>query len=156
MCNKKLIKHNLSFQKYEIDLILAGLKELKYKEHSNCKWEMQPSGNYYYTPNRKVKQIEFIERSIGRQLENIATPTLTDNVNPTPQIVMIEQHVCQGCGFLTTQMIGSEEYPEYDYYCTHKNALPHPIKAIEYKLIRRSNWEYCRTPRWCPFKKKIG
>jgi hypothetical protein len=65
-----LLCFSLSFQKYEIDLISEGLAQLVMKEYSDhCKWEEQPNGGYFYTPNKKVRQIRFIQRSINRQLE---------------------------------------------------------------------------------------
>ena len=62
----------LSFQQYEIDLILLGLDKLIDYEHSHCKWEEQKNGCYSYTPNRRIRQIRFIERSIKRQLVVVA------------------------------------------------------------------------------------
>lgn len=64
-----LVRRSLSFQPYEIDLILKGLAALRDVEHRSCKWEKQEHSNqYYYTPNATVKRIAFIERSITRQL----------------------------------------------------------------------------------------
>lgn len=64
-----LVRRSLSFQPYEIELILKGLAALRDVEHHSCKWEKQGGSNqYYYTPNAAVKRIAFIERSIARQL----------------------------------------------------------------------------------------
>ena len=62
-------KHNLEFQGYEINLIRQSLELLKDKEYrEHCKWELQSFGFYYYTDNKKVKQINFVLNSINRQL----------------------------------------------------------------------------------------
>lgn len=66
----KTKRHTLDFQQYEIDILREALKLAKRKEQSErCKWEWQDGSRmYYYTPNRQVKRIEFILRSIDRQL----------------------------------------------------------------------------------------
>lgn len=61
-------KHLIEFQQYEIEIILQGLAFSL--EKSGRKWERQPSGDFYYTDNKRSKQIKFIEKSIKRQLEN--------------------------------------------------------------------------------------
>lgn len=65
---EKLPTISLSFQQYEIDNILKALQNEINLEHKNCKWEKQPSGQWYYTPNRKIRQLEFTINSIKRQL----------------------------------------------------------------------------------------
>lgn len=63
--NKKV---NLEFQLQETETLIEGLEALRNEAYKSCKWEMQESGHYYYTPNKKVKQIEFTIKSIKRQL----------------------------------------------------------------------------------------
>jgi hypothetical protein len=70
--------HTLGFQGYEVAILQDALYELKQKEYRSCKWEKQETGQFYYTPNRKVKQIEFIARSITRQLDAARSPASND------------------------------------------------------------------------------
>ena len=63
-----LVRRSLSFQPYEIELMQEALNDMRHAELSKCRWEKQPDGQYYYTKNRRIRQIEFIERSIRRQL----------------------------------------------------------------------------------------
>lgn len=63
-----LVRRSLSFQPYEIELMQEALNVMRHAELSKCPWEKQPDGGYYYTKNRRIRQIEFIERSITRQL----------------------------------------------------------------------------------------
>lgn len=65
-----LSKELLSFQKYELDIILKSLEESHYKEISNNgKWEVQDYGQYYYSSTKHSKRIKFIINSIKRQIE---------------------------------------------------------------------------------------
>jgi len=65
--NKKMI---LVFQRYEIDLILSALNGLRREDN---KWERQPlTGEFGYTLNQKIKQIDFVINSINRQLDIIS------------------------------------------------------------------------------------
>ena len=64
-------KKALIFQPYEIEIILGALKLAKIDEWKRCKWEKQEgSQNYWYTPNKQTKRIQFVERSIARQLKD--------------------------------------------------------------------------------------
>ncbi len=65
-------KYLLEFQKYEIDNILMALRtEIQHEQHDHCEWEFQKDINqFYYTPNKKVKQLEFTIHSILRQYGN--------------------------------------------------------------------------------------
>jgi hypothetical protein len=67
-------RRSMSFQPYEIELIQQALSVFRSEELSKCPWEKQPDGQYYYTKNRRVRQIDFIERSIKRQLTDQPLP----------------------------------------------------------------------------------
>jgi len=62
-------KYLIEFQKYEIDNVLTSLRnEIQRELREHCKFEYQEeTGNWYYTSNRKVKQLEFTIHSILRQ-----------------------------------------------------------------------------------------
>lgn len=60
----------LDFDNYEIDNILTALNLLHGEELKKGKWEMQPnSKQYYYSPTKKSKQIQFTINNIKRQME---------------------------------------------------------------------------------------
>lgn len=62
----------LEFQEYEIENLLQSLRtEIQKEQRDHCKWEQQKAlGMWWYTPNRRVKQLEFTLNSILRQYGN--------------------------------------------------------------------------------------
>lgn len=66
-------KFQLEFQQYEIDNIIKALQGEIQLEYRSCKWQWQEDfGFYYYTPNKRVKQLEFTIHSIVRQMKTNA------------------------------------------------------------------------------------
>lgn len=68
--SSRLVRIPLDFQAYEIELIQESLELLYSKLQKSCKWERQPSGRFYYTPNKALKRVKFVRKSIRRQLDS--------------------------------------------------------------------------------------
>ena len=68
----------IELQNYEIENVLSALRhEIQTEQYANCKWEYQDKINmFYYTPNKKVKQLEFTIKSINRQMKPNADPSV--------------------------------------------------------------------------------
>lgn len=79
-----LTRLSLSFQQYEVDLILNVLNETRYRKLSRCPWVKQESGGYGWKPSREVKQLQFIEKSIRRQLSDLNAKSLSVGTTEQP------------------------------------------------------------------------
>jgi len=67
--NKRIV---LDFQLQEVDTLVKSLKDHRTEEYKKCKWELQGNTNHHwYTPNKRVKQINFTINSIQRQLNSL-------------------------------------------------------------------------------------
>ena len=78
-CVSRIVRLSLSFQPYEVDLILDALNQVRHQKLTRCPWVKQEGGGYGWTPSREVKRLRFVENSIRRQLSE---PNA--NENPTP------------------------------------------------------------------------
>lgn len=63
-----LVRLSLSFQPYEVELILDALNQVRHQKLTRCPWVKQEGGGYGWTPSREVRRLRFVENSIRRQL----------------------------------------------------------------------------------------
>jgi hypothetical protein len=67
-CVPRLVRLSLSFQPYEVELILDALSQVRHQKLTRCPWVKQEGGGYGWTPSREVRRLRFVENSIRRQL----------------------------------------------------------------------------------------
>lgn len=59
---------SFTLYKYELDNIIKAL-ESKIMQYEGCIWEMQKSGQYWYTPNTRQKQLEYTYKKLKKLKE---------------------------------------------------------------------------------------